>query len=201
MRRPATGFTLIEVMIAITLLAMISLIAWRGLDSMSRTTTALQLSAEESTRLMHALQQLERDVALRTTVELPPDTPATLLPVGMLASRGDPAGIQLSWVRAAPAAPGRWQRVRWWLQSGTLYRAAGAAVPVFPLPEPLATDRVAVLGSVESFEVRAWEPGQGWQRLPVAGGTRSAASSLEVTLALRRNDGAPRRYRQVIPLE
>ena len=59
------GFSLIEVMIAIVIMAVLSLIAWRGLDSMSRTNTALQMRTEETAKLMRTLQQIERDLIQR----------------------------------------------------------------------------------------------------------------------------------------
>ncbi|GGY04327.1 prepilin-type N-terminal cleavage/methylation domain-containing protein [Paludibacterium paludis] len=192
------GFTLIEVMIAIVIMAVISLIAWRGLDSMSRANTALALHSEEQARLMRALQQIEQDLLWRTTVELAPPQGIALLPAGMRAIRSEAAPLSLQWVRAAPAEPGRWQRVAWWVQSGTLYRAGSPAVPGYPIPDP--AEKVAVLDGVASFEVRAWEPEQGWRTLPFTGNARAAASGLEVTVALRRGEGPARRYRRVIPL-
>ncbi|WP_369326258.1 prepilin-type N-terminal cleavage/methylation domain-containing protein [Alcaligenes nematophilus] len=222
--RAEAGFSLIEVMIAIVIMAMLSLIAWRGLDSMSRANTALQMRTEETAQLMRTLQQIERDITWRTTVELPSaetqtatpegeeekegdaprgrraDKPVPLLPAGMDIRRTNQAPFSFELVRAAPAAPGRWQRVRWWLQGDTLYRAAGEAAAAYPLPAPSINDRITVLTGVSSFDVRAWEQGQGWRRLPVSGPARTAASGLEVTLAVRRSEGAAMRYRRVIPL-
>src|SRR5476651_151608 len=59
------GFTLIEVMVAIMLMAVVSLMAWRGLDSVTRADSHLQASTEQTETLLRALNQLERDVALR----------------------------------------------------------------------------------------------------------------------------------------
>jgi general secretion pathway protein J len=91
--------------------------------------------------------------------------------------------------------------VQWWLQSGTLYRAAGPAVADYPLPAPQSADRVAVLEGIDSFDVRAWEPEQGWRRLPAAGLARAPASGLEITLSTRRSAGPVMQYRRVIALE
>ena len=44
--RNQQGFTLIEVMVAILLMAVVSLIAWRGLDSVTRADSHLQASSE-----------------------------------------------------------------------------------------------------------------------------------------------------------
>jgi general secretion pathway protein J len=215
---------LIEVMIAIVIMAVLSLIAWRGLDSMSRANTQLQARTEETARLMRALQQIELDLTWRTTTELPsaaidalpkdgetarpetprggpPQIPVSLLPMGMDARRLSQTPLLIELVRAAPAAPGSWQRVQWWLQSGTLYRAAGPVVADYPLPAPQPADRVAVLEGIASFEVRAWEPEQGWRRLPAAGLARASASGLEITLGTRRGAGPALQYRRVIALD
>ncbi|WP_223523629.1 type II secretion system protein J, partial [Pseudomonas sp. BF-RE-24] len=65
-----TGFTLLEVMVAILLMAVVSLIAWRGLDSVTRADSHLQASTEQTEALLRVLNQLERDVALRASIEL-----------------------------------------------------------------------------------------------------------------------------------
>jgi general secretion pathway protein J len=216
LRRPQpgpAGFSLIEVMVAMAIMAMLSLIAWRGLDSMTRSHTQLRMRTEETDQLMRVLQQIERDVAWRTTTELPdvasggappaargasPRVP--LLPAGMAAHRSIPVPFSIEWVRAAPAAPGQWQRVQWWAQGGVLYRAAGAASATYPLPAPSRQDRVAVLNGVAAFEVRAWAPGAGWRPLPAVDEVRSAASGIEVVLKIRRTEGPPLSYRRVVPL-
>ncbi|AYN22637.1 type II secretion system protein GspJ [Alcaligenes aquatilis] len=211
-------------MIAIMIMAVLSLIAWRGLDSMSRTNTALQMRTEETAKLMRTLQQIERDLTWRTTVELPSltmqspspesddkktdetprshreDTLVPLLPAGMEVRRTAQVPFSIELVRAAPAAPGRWQRVRWWLQGDTLYRAAGESVAAYPLPAPGTNDRIAALTGISSFDVRAWEPGRGWRRLPATSPGQMIASGLEITLMVHRAEGAAMRYRRVIPL-
>ena len=64
------GFTLIEVMVAILLMAVVSLIAWRGLDSVTRADSHLQASGEQSDSLLRTLNQLQRDVDMRAGIEL-----------------------------------------------------------------------------------------------------------------------------------
>ncbi|MFT4173107.1 MAG: prepilin-type N-terminal cleavage/methylation domain-containing protein [Rhodocyclaceae bacterium] len=211
--RRHAGFSLIEVMIAIAIMATLSLIAWRGLDAMTRSTTQLRMRTEETAQLMRVLQQIERDLAWRTTIELPDDrsvprppaAPAAalrvpLLPIGMSAHRSAPVPFSIEWVRAAPAAPGQWQRVRWWMQGGVLYRAAGEAAAAYPLPAPASQAGVAVANGVAAFDMRAWSAGSGWRVLPALDEVRTAASGIEVVLKIRRSEGAPLSYRRVIPL-
>lgn len=228
-RRCQAGFTLIEVMVAVLIMAVISLIAWRGLDSMTRTNDQLQARMEETARMTRALQQIEMDLTWRATVELPsvatealaadgeggesqtnagdatdtakPGTPLMpLLPAGLSAQRSLQGTLTLEVVRLAPARPGQWQRVQWWLQGGTLYRAAGEAASAYPLPAPSATDRVAVIEGVANFDMRAYEPGQGWRPLPTIRAVPKPATGLDVLVSVRRNAGPSLQYRRVIAL-
>ncbi|HXF47037.1 MAG TPA: prepilin-type N-terminal cleavage/methylation domain-containing protein, partial [Burkholderiaceae bacterium] len=61
--RPAAGFTLLELLVAISVLAVVSLIAWRGLDTLVATRARLAPEAEDVRALLTAFGQLERDVA------------------------------------------------------------------------------------------------------------------------------------------
>lgn len=67
-RRRQAGFTLIEVMVAIMLMAIVSLMAWRGLDSIARASAHLEDSTEQGAALLRALNQLERDIALHSAI-------------------------------------------------------------------------------------------------------------------------------------
>ncbi|WP_236209923.1 PulJ/GspJ family protein, partial [Pseudomonas tohonis] len=119
--RGQRGFTLIEVMVAILLMALVSLVAWRGLDSVSRSDAHLQAAAERNDELLRALNQLQRDLAQRATTELleplRPDADAGALPIRpgppALVLRGGGNGPpRLAPVRVAPSRPGRLLRVR-----------------------------------------------------------------------------------------
>ena len=216
-RQAQAGFTLVEVMIAITIMAVLSVMAWRGLDSVSRANAVLEQRTADMARLLRALDQLERDLALRATTELPsratgvlqaaaPNTAplavAELLPASLQVRRqaGLPFFIEI--VRAAPAAPGHWQRVQWWQRGAVLYRTAGPAAASFPLPAPDAAVRVAVLDDVAMSRVRAWEPGQGWRNLPGTAPARSPATGLELVFDIRAaGNGDVRTFRRVVALE
>jgi general secretion pathway protein J len=57
------GFTLVEVLVALLLLAVLSGLAWRALDAMLRTREITQASIERTARLQTALAQWEQDLA------------------------------------------------------------------------------------------------------------------------------------------
>ncbi|VCW34927.1 PulJ/GspJ family protein [Pseudomonas aeruginosa] len=203
-RRRQAGFTLIEVMVAIMLMAIVSLMAWRGLDSIARASAHLEDSTEQGAALLRALNQLERDIALHSAIReesgLPsgdePIRAGDSLPPGLALKRLSEIPLRLDIVRAStePGAP--LQRVRWWRQSKVLYRAASPSGDRLPLP-PLA-ERVAVLDDVSRFEIRAWVPGKGWTRLPARSKVR--ASGLEISLARVTRNGVER-YRRVVALQ
>jgi general secretion pathway protein J len=62
-RRPAPGFTLVEVLVALFVMAVLSGLAWQGVDSMLRTREATQASIERTSRLNTVLAQWEQDLA------------------------------------------------------------------------------------------------------------------------------------------
>ena len=57
----AQGFTLIEVMVAISVMALMSLMVWRGLDGMLRAQSSLQNRADEVRTLQAGLAQWQTD--------------------------------------------------------------------------------------------------------------------------------------------
>lgn len=71
----ARGFTLIEVLVAIGVMALMSLMTWRGLDGMLRSQSSLQTRADEVRTLQAGLAQWQTD--LDQLAELP-GTPSWL---------------------------------------------------------------------------------------------------------------------------
>src|SRR3546814_16682424 len=58
------GFTLIEVLVALVLMALVSLISWRALETVRYTGERLDDRAEEPLSLMRVLGQIQRDILL-----------------------------------------------------------------------------------------------------------------------------------------
>lgn len=130
-RLAARGFTLIEVMVAISVMALMSLMVWRGLDGMLRTQSSMQSRADEVRTLQAGLAQWQTD--LDQMAELPglpswdwdgrvlrltrrsSDNPANI-------TAADNTGVSVrvvAWTwRADPGRPGGGDWQRW--QSGPL---------------------------------------------------------------------------------
>jgi general secretion pathway protein J len=63
MRHRGRGFTLVEVLVALSIMAVLAGLAWRGLDGMLRARDASQQAVERSARLNTVLAQWEQDWA------------------------------------------------------------------------------------------------------------------------------------------
>ena len=60
--RASKGFTLIEVLVASAILALMALISWRGLDGMFKTQTALQTRSDATQNLQMGMAQWRTDL-------------------------------------------------------------------------------------------------------------------------------------------
>ncbi|HEL5053223.1 TPA: prepilin-type N-terminal cleavage/methylation domain-containing protein, partial [Stenotrophomonas maltophilia] len=65
MKRRVQGFTLIEVMIAITLMGVLAVICWRALDSVSSSDQRLRQADAGTNAALRVLQQFQRDIEMR----------------------------------------------------------------------------------------------------------------------------------------
>jgi general secretion pathway protein J len=182
-------------------MAIVSVLAWRGLDSVIRTRDHVQRDADRDDALLRVLGQLQLDVQMRAPDSVlnggTQDTVVTrVLPAAMRVDAGR-TGPQLDIVRGLASA-GRWERVRWWLDGDVLRRATAPAGDKFPLPEPAAG--ADVLDGVAGFGVEAWVPRRGWIPLPDTQ-TASAATGLAFVLRLTApTTGMVQVYRRVVTL-
>ena len=62
MRRSTRGFTLVELLVAIAVMALMALLSWRGIEGMSRAQNQLQIRADDNLSLQVGLAQWRTDL-------------------------------------------------------------------------------------------------------------------------------------------
>ena len=111
-RRGAAGFTLVEVLVALVIMAMLAALAWRGVDGMLRARDSTQTSLNATTRVATVMTQWEQDLQ------------------AVFDSRGVVPAITFdgNTLRLSRAAEGGVQMVAWSLYEGRWQRWASRAV-------------------------------------------------------------------------
>jgi general secretion pathway protein J len=104
----STGFTLVEVLVALLVMTTMAMLAWRGLDALLTSRDIAQASVDQSTRLQTTLAQWELDLrALQDSGVVPA---LGFDGANLRLTRRQPDGLQL---------------VVWSVRDGGLYRWAG----------------------------------------------------------------------------
>lgn len=158
-REKARGFTLLELLVAITILSIVSIIAWRGLDSLVNTRARLNPESDEIRALLTAFGQVERDLAhVATPSFFALSAPAVRVSV-------DSAGQGLELTRLAPARESEAssiQTVFYRVNDGALWRQATAPTRIMGSTEAQKLSNVKLLDDVKALRVRLWRDKQGW---------------------------------------
>lgn len=178
------GLTLVELLVAISVLALIAVLGWRGLDSIVRARIALTSDLEQTRGMQLTFAQLQSDCAhLASTAVLPNRIP-------LLVEQG-----RLTLVRTvfADNQPPRLQVVSYRVKDGMLTRRESAATRNLTELDALwlaaandiDTSQAVVLQSgVAALTMRLWVSG-GWRTgvdaLPPAMPASMTASSLVPT--------------------
>ena len=116
--RRARGFTLVEVLVALFIMAILSAMAFRGIDAISRARDGAQGATDRTLKLNSGMSQFEYDIAqmVDTQVLQPMEFTGNTLRI----TRRTPAGIQLViWTLQDK----RWQR---WASPPVVHIALGS---------------------------------------------------------------------------
>ena len=151
-RHVASGFTLVEVLVAMAITALISVMAYTGLSSALSGAESMRAAATRAHEINQALSMLSRD--LRQVVNRPVvDELGQLSPAfsgGELASDAL-VRTRAGWHSSTGAPRSALQRVRWWLEDDQLWRGY---FPVLDRTAGTEAVETTVLDDIERFEVR-----------------------------------------------
>jgi general secretion pathway protein J len=189
------GLTLVELLVAISVLGFVAVLGWRGLDSIVRARIALTSDLEQTRGMQLTFAQLQSDCAhLASPLVIPGRIPLAI-------GQG-----QLTMVRTVYAdnQPSRLQVISYRVNNGLLTRRESAATRDLrkldfywqnAVNDTDTSQPVVLQSDVADMAVRLWINGS-WRTkadavITIAGpaATRSAPTGLEVTMQLRGRDG------------
>lgn len=148
MKKPPAlrGFTLIEVLVALVVMATMAIMSWRGLDALVKSREITQTHLDQTTRLQTVMAQWEQD--MRSLQDSNTDVPALFFDGASLRlTRLQPLGLQV---------------VVWTARDGGLYRWEGATVQTVAALEE-SFQRSKQFLQQEGQQLRTLEDISGWQ--------------------------------------
>ena len=184
------GFTLLELLVAITVLSIVSMIAWRGLDSLVATRERLEPEVDDVRSLLTAFGQMERDL---TQVANPAFLGLITSPLNIGVADGGQV-IELARV-ASPVADRATevQTVFYRVVDGMLVRQATPPLPEFERADAENFETARLMGQVQSIAVRVWQVPTGWVSPfnPDASGTQPTGTQPTSTQPTARSPAVP----------
>lgn len=153
MRRRSLGFTLIEVMVALMILAVMSLMSWKGMDAIMRSREIAEASVRRTLRLQSVMKQWQADLRAVMDVRVVP-----------------PIKFDGSTLRMTRSNAGGVQVVAWALRNGHWVRWAGDPVTNVGLLQDQWNKSLQLQGR-EDGTLAALKGVEQWQVFFYVGGT------------------------------
>ncbi|MBB4844742.1 general secretion pathway protein J [Paucibacter oligotrophus] len=157
--QPERGFTLVEVLVALAIMATMAMIAWRGLDALLKSRDIAQAHLEQSSRLQTVVAQWEQD--LRAIQDSGIEEPLAFDGASLRMTRQVPEGLQV---------------VVWTARNNALFRWEGPVVKtVAALHDSFQRSQLQV--NQDATQLRALDGVSGWQMYFYRGNSWSNAQS------------------------
>jgi general secretion pathway protein J len=158
-RRGAPGFTLVELLVAIWIMAIVSIIAWRGLSALVATRDRLGPEADDVRALLIGFGQMERDLAHAAN-------PTLVSQVGTSISVPVIDGAQalqiLRFSEPLPDGASAVQQVTYAVIDGALMRQCSPPARSVQAAASASAGTVRLVTGVASMRVRVWRASEGW---------------------------------------
>lgn len=194
MRRVQSGFTLVELLVAISILAIVAVLGWRGLDGIVRSRVALTEQLEATRGMQLAFAQLQSDAehmadpeALQSRPYLQTDNGSMTL-VRNTYNEGEAARLQVVSYRVVDGVLSRRESVgtRDLMQLDVLWKAATSNADTTP---PVALQSGVLGMTVQTWENSAWQMSGAPKSKPSAPGVPNAVTTaptgLQVALQVK----------------
>ncbi len=160
-RRKIAGFTLLELLVAVALMAILAVLSWRGLDSVLTSREHITRHTDETRAISVLFSQLDED--LRRSWPLRHLDALGRRPVAFV--RDDVDGpVRIDLLREAPVdSPVRFERIVYRMRDGLIERGFGPWRPGAEEETPLQVWQ-PLLADVDAIAWRAWLAGRNdWQ--------------------------------------
>lgn len=106
------GFTLVEVLVAMMIMAILAVLAWQGVDGIVRSRDASQARMDQTLRLNTVLAQWEQDLASIQEIPAAPAISFDGITLRLIRRTGE--GLQwVAWSLRTTDVPGQYHLLRW----------------------------------------------------------------------------------------
>lgn len=160
--RRTRGFTLVEILVAVLIAAILSVMAFEAMQQALTNRERIRDSAQRLQAVQFTMRSFVQDLSQLTPRPVREPLGAEFQPA-LLGTAGNSAQIAFTragWMNPAGVERSTLQRVRYALRDGTLYRAYWTVLDAQLDPQPVER---ALVDGVRSFQVRYMNDGRSWQ--------------------------------------